>query len=406
MHLRPTRSCLGLIATAGLALTLSGCVGSGGERTTGSLDEMEEVTLSFHLAAPAAHPTGVAVQGFVDEIAEKTNGKVTIEPYFSNSLLPDTEDLSGVGTGVADMGVVFATRHPEELPVVNWFTGMQSLRSNATPHGFLQGSAALQHTFTTSEAIQEEAEGHNLVLLGAHNSATNVGMICNKPITSAADAQGVRARVGGPVWSAEAVSMGFAPVTLPSGGVYEALQRGVIDCNMADPTTVAALGLWEVAKYYHPVAASAAASTLVAVNKDTWDSLPAEVHEIMETAMVNYVGRALTSGLDGYKAFAEGAEDQGVTIVDARPLNEVLHKHQQNHVEKELIESAPSAVTDPEAFTAEWRSTLEKAMDLAVENVGTEPAESQSPEEILEGYKTGADKVDLPGFLSALGTLK
>jgi TRAP-type C4-dicarboxylate transport system substrate-binding protein len=402
MHPGKLRPRLGLVATSVLALTISACGGAGGGDAAGSIDEMDKVTLSFHTAAPPEHPNGVAAKAFVEEVVEETDGKVAIEVHYSNSLLPDSEDLSGIETGVADMGVVFATRHPEELPVVNWLTTMQSLRSGSMPHGFLQSSAALQKIWTVSEPVQKEAGDHNLVLLGGA-AGPSVGLLCNEPIASPAEAKGVRVRVGGPVWSDEAEAMGFTPVSMPTSETYEALQREVVDCEMAHPSTIIAFAYWDVAKYYHPVAGSGSASTLTAVNKDTWESLPSDAQDVLRTAADNYIGRVLDGGFAAYKDFAEQSDEGVVTIVDPRPLNKVLYAHQDAYIQNDVIADAPSEVSDPEAFVQEWRSALEWGMDLAVDNVGTEPEdEALSPEEIRESYLTGGDPVDMPKFLSDL----
>lgn len=406
MHHGKLKPRLGLVVMSVLALTISACEGSSGGNAAGSIDEMDKVTLSFHTAAPPEHPNGVAAKAFVEEISKETDGKIAIEVHYSNSLLPDSEDLSGIGTGVADMGVVFATRHPEELPVVNWLTSMQSLRSGSTPHGFLQSSAALQKIWTTSEPVQQEANDHNLVLLGGA-AGPNVGLLCNKPIDSPAEAKGVRVRVGGPVWSDEAEAMGFTPVSMPTSETYEALQREVIDCEMAHPSTIIAFGYWDVAKYYHPVAGSGSASTLTAVNRDTWESLPSDAQDVLRTATDNYIGRVLEGGFAAFKTFAEKSDGEVVTIVDPRPLNEALYAHQDAYIENDVIASAPSSVPDPEAFVAEWRSALDWGMGLAVDNVGTEPQdEALSPEEVRASYLTGGDVVDMPKFLSDLRTAR
>lgn len=397
---------LGLTTVIGFVLAAGACANPGGSGGGGGTDEsladMKKVTLSFQTQASPQHPFGQAQQAFADEVTKETKGKVTIEPYFSGSLLAGDEDLSGLETGVADMGSMFATYHPQELPVTNWLTQMQSLRADGTPHGFTQASAALQQFITTSEPIQKELADHNLVPLGGSSGATNVNLLCKDPITSPEDAKGKRVRVGGPVWAAEVKAMGFTPVSLTTPEIYEALERGVVDCDLSDPTTIASFGFWEVAKNFHPVSASGASSTLMVVNRDTWDSLPKEVHTILQRAMDNYNGRVLQNGLEAYKTFAAGLDKEGVTIVDPAPLNKSLEAYQAGYVEDELIKAAPAEVADPEAFVKEWQSTLDWAMDLAVENAGSEATPLGTPEEIKAGYLSGPDEFDLPKFLDGV----
>src|ERR1043165_5524501 len=97
------RVSLSLLATIGLASTLTGCGGSAeGGASAPTAGDFEEMTLSLHIAATPQHPQGIALQAFADEVSEATSGKVTIEPFFSNSLISGAEDLDGIGSGVAD----------------------------------------------------------------------------------------------------------------------------------------------------------------------------------------------------------------------------------------------------------------------------------------------------------------
>lgn len=408
---RSTRSKI-VVALAGLigtSMMLAGCSTSDSSsadpsiaENDSSIAEMDPVTLSMHVAVAPTHPQGVALQKLADDVAEKTEGKVTIEPYFSSSLLTSAEDLQGIGGGVADMGQVFATFHPEALPTLSWFTSMQSLRSSSTPHGFLQATAALQRMWTKSEPIAAEAEANNVVYLGGSSSATSIGLLCTKPIETPEDAKGVLVRTSGPVWTEEVKSMGFTPTVLSTSEMYEGLQRGVVDCDWSSPVAMASFSLWEVAKYYHPVAGSGSSSTTFAINKDTWSSLPGEVQEIIQAAANAYSLNAPEGAIAAYQAFAEQLDENGVTVVDPRPLNELLIAHQERVIEEELVRTAPAGVTDPEAFIEEWYSALEWGMEIAVDNVGSEPLESQSPDKIIEGYLQGIEQVDMPAFVAAV----
>lgn len=394
---------VGLTGLLGLALALGGCAKSGGGGGAAeSVDDMEKVKLSFQTQAPPAHPFGIAQQAFVDEIAKETNGKVTIEPYFSGSLLAGDEDLSGLETGVADMGALFASYHPQELPVTNWFAQMQSPRADTAPHGLVQAGAALHKFVNNSDALVKEYEEHNLVLLGASSGASNVNLLCKDPITSLDDVKGTRVRVAGPVYADEMKALGFTPVSLTTPEIYEALERGVVDCELNDPTSMVALGWWEVAKAFHAIPGSGQANAMMVVNRDTWESLPDDVHKIMRSAMQNYNGRILEAGLDGYKNFAEGADAQGLTFVDPQTLAEPLEAYQETYMGKGLIDDAPPSIDDPEKFIQDWRSALDWGMDVAVENVGYEAEGVTTPEQIRDSFLAGPDDVDISKFVDAL----
>jgi hypothetical protein len=54
---------------------------------------------------------------YVNLVAEKTNGMVRIDPYWSQSLLPANQIVSGVSTGVADIGGVGQDKEAGKLPL-------------------------------------------------------------------------------------------------------------------------------------------------------------------------------------------------------------------------------------------------------------------------------------------------
>ncbi|QIX53856.1 TRAP transporter substrate-binding protein DctP [Rhodococcus sp. DMU1] len=391
----------GAVGLAALALTLSACAGAGGGSTATSLEEMEPTTLSLHTAVPVGSPDGKALTAFAEDVAEQTGGKVEIENYFSGSLVAGDQDLQAFKAGVADMGMLLSSYHPQDLPVANWFGQMQSLRSDSTPHGFLQARASLARMWSTSDALNQEIEAHNLVALGAPTVGTNFGLLCTKPVTSPEEAKGVSVRTGGPTWSNEAAAMGFTPVSMSILEAYDAMQRGVIQCVMGSATTQMAYGFWDIAKYWHSVSTSGTAATVLVVNANTWRSLPPDVQQIIQNAANTYSGRAMQNGLDDYRIFGEEAKERGVTFVDPRPLNKPLDEHQAT-VMGELASTAPATVTDPDRFIDDWRAALDWGMEVAVDNVGREPNESYAPDDILNGYLTGPDDFDLEAFTAAV----
>jgi TRAP-type C4-dicarboxylate transport system substrate-binding protein len=395
-----------LVGGAVLTVTLAACAGGGGGGGGGSasdtMADMDPVTLSYHyLATPQSHQ-GQAAQAMADWVAEKSDGKITIEPYPSGSLLKAGEEIEGVGSGLADMGVVIASYEPQELPISAWFNQLNPLASSSMPNGLLQLIAGTNIVMNNSDAIQDEWQSQGVQYLGANVAEVGYGLGCTERMTTPAEAEGVTARVGGPPWDGEVAAMGFEPVSLVITEAYEALQRRAVDCVVGSPSTQRDYGFWEVAPFFIPVSASTNNAVAVVINQDRFDQLPADAQELIQEAANVNLAASLETTLENYRIFAEeGPVEHSIEIVDPSALNEQLDAYQETRID-ELIANAPAGIDDPEAFVAEYREAMERGLSLAEEATGETTSDNPSVDEIVEGYISGPDLVDAPAFIDSV----
>jgi TRAP-type C4-dicarboxylate transport system substrate-binding protein len=380
-----------LAAGTGLILALSSCAGGGRAVANdggGSLQDMEPITISWTDYNAESSSYGKAFQAFAAEVEEKTDGKVTFEPYYSSALMPGEEFLTGVGSGAADMGNLGVSYFPTELPITNWQLNMGSMTNKSFPHGILSGSAAAREAFVGNDALVAEFTDHNLKVLTATNHYQQYDLLCTKPVDSLADAKGLRTRVGGGVWVKEVEALGMIPVPLPVGEMYEGLQRGVIDCVVLHTGGDIDYGLWEIAPHYTPISMSTYPGSAVAINLDTWNALPADVQQIVEDASGTLWETVLTNSISRYAQFAiEGPEKHNIQFHDPRELDKVLASHQES-VTENLADLAPASLKDPEGFIADYRASLEKWTAVLTDELQI-PLRERDPATIKETFKTG-----------------
>lgn len=107
-----------------------------------------------------------------------------------------------------------------------------------------------------------------------------------KPITSIADMQKMKIRLGGVMAGKAAQKLGINITTVAASELYESLQRGVIDGGeFSGPKADDSLKLQEVAKYWcAPAWYQSAGVNGVMVNMDAWNKLPEEYQTAFETA--------------------------------------------------------------------------------------------------------------------------
>ncbi len=404
---------IGAKVTAGLAagiLLLASCSGGSAAQDAeatgvpgagGAIADMEPITLTYASFVAEGDANGKAAAAFLDEIEERTGGKVTFEKFFSASLFPGTETVDAVGSGIADIGWVSTSFHPQELPIANWMLPMGSAQEGSYPIGYLQAYAAAFETFMTDESLAAEFADHNLKVLTG-TSSPNFYALCNKPIDSPEVARGMRARIGGAVWEAEVASLGMTGAFTEFGEMYESLQRGVLDCVVNPPFALADAGLWEVAKYVSPEPFSAFPGNVNVMNLDVWNSLSPEIQQIFREASLTHFEAGVTSVMEAMTRFSvEGVEEQGL-IAQPMPdeLSAALLRHQEA-ARAAMADNAPAGVKDPAGFVKSYEDSLAHWLTVLTAEVGLSlPPAGQQPD-LLQSFKDGGE-VDWSGLLEVV----
>jgi TRAP-type C4-dicarboxylate transport system substrate-binding protein len=379
------------VAGAGVvAVTLTGCGAGGGgqEPAAGGLDDMEPIVLTMNEINPEASVIGRAWTAFMDEVEEKSDGKITFDTYWSAALLPGNEMLTGVSSGVVDMGQILPNNFPQELPVGNLMIQMGSMPSDSFPLGTLQGAAAAQEMYATSDELQAELEGANMTALAVVFPYIQYDLLCTTPIDTPADAAGKRVRTPGGVWNGELEALGMVPVPMPFGETYEALQRGVIDCVALMPAANMDSGLVEIAKEFTPVAMSGFLGAYLGFNLDTWNSLPVEAQQILQDAAVLWwqeyqggaIGRYADMAIDGPKYF-------DLVYHDPSELDEIVIEAQEDALAALGASDVPG-VEDTAAFIDSYQELLDKWSGILTDDLGLEelPRDADS---IRDSWSTG-----------------
>ena len=353
-------------------LALSGCGAGGTDAASAeqSLADMEAKTLTYSDLTSSTSLAGKSVQGWIDALGAETEGKLVVEPYWSSSLLTSDDALSGTGDGVSDITYTVVTYQPQALPVANWMNEQGHLPLDSYPHNQLQTVGVMNEMFST-EAAEKEFESQNVKFLASTSVAGKYDLLCNKELKSQTDLQGIRVRAPGPVWAAEAEALGMTVVNVAQSEAYEALQRGVIDCQIGAPFMYEDYGLSEVAKEYYPASFSANMGLVVLMNLDTWNELPAEAQQALQESMKDFTINRTRADIEAQQVFFDRREELGITTHDVTQMNRVLADFQKER-SATWVDRAPGAVNDPqgdaEALTAamgEWAKTLEGDVPLA-----------------------------------------
>jgi TRAP-type C4-dicarboxylate transport system substrate-binding protein len=216
---------------------------------------------------------------WIKTIGERTNKRVEIQPYWSQSLVSAPRTMSAVKSGIADVGYF----------VSNLLSGEEKDFAPFDIDGALPTDATYLQTWQKIEPVVARIlDRHGIEMMWPRRSA-KVAISCkNKFLTQASDYAGVKIRAAGRWESATITRWGAAPFSIPPADTYTALQSGTVDCTYHIYTLVWALKLFEVAPYITQIDDSAA-FTFMGVNKAKWNQISeadrATIKQISDEAM-------------------------------------------------------------------------------------------------------------------------
>jgi tripartite ATP-independent transporter DctP family solute receptor len=251
------------------------------------------------------------VKNFAEKVEKMSEGRVKFKLYHSAQLYKGKEEFAALERGDIDMTApldIYNTGIVPELGISNlpflW----------ATP-------ASLQKTLDAGlweQGINQKLLEHNIVVLGV--AAGGPYQIYSKkdPVKTPKDMEGKKWGISGSTASKATELLGGAPTTMSSGELYLALQRGTIDGCTRPLITGLGRKLYEVVEHL-TVTNMAYFCTFLSINKQTWDSLPADIQEIMKQA----AGERDQEQLVMLQAFMEKAiatyKEKGVQVHVATP---------------------------------------------------------------------------------------
>lgn len=227
-----------------------------------------KITLTYANFPPATTFPCVQMERWSKEVEKRTGGKVKVQTFPGGTLLPAKNIFDGVITGTADIGNFAMSYQPGRFPV-----------SEAVdlPIGFTSAKSASMALLDMLEKYPKEFEKVKLITAFTCPPAD---FMTSKPVRSLKDLKGMELRASGT--GAEVVKrLGGIPIAMPQSDAPEALQKGVVKGNVSSMEVLKDLNY----AAYLPFATDAnlfVVTFAVVMNKDKWNSLPADVKKVID----------------------------------------------------------------------------------------------------------------------------
>ena len=212
------------------------------------------------------------MERFAQRVNERSGGSIKVTTYPAGQLYTDKSMNDAIMTGGLDMGLNSTAMWTTVVPALNVLDVPFLLNSYEAVGRAMNGS--LGRTLTTE---MERKGVHPLIWV-------DYGYVqfCNnqRPLTKPEDFRGLQLRGYGQIPAETIKDLGASPVTMSSGEVYMAIQRGTIDGQTSGTTAMYQRKIYEVAKYL-TMTNHAFCEFVLAMNNTSWEQLTEEQKQLV-----------------------------------------------------------------------------------------------------------------------------
>ena len=281
---------------------------------------LPEEKLVFATGSSAETVYCQGIQKLSDMVKEKTNGRLTIECYFSGSLgIATGSETDGVSRGTLDMSVGSTSLYSADCPYLTPFTAAYVFES------YEHYRAVMDSDLWAGMADRIAEDIGIRMLRGDYTGARHLNLKGTKEIKSPADMANYKLRVSNneatlfiasKVLGANAIGMNFTEV-------YQALQTGTIDGHENPLTTIVANLFYEVTDSVvltgHQIEAHA-----LAINEERWKALDPAYRELINACWSECVDWIDQTTLQQEKDLVSFLEGEGLVVyeIDKTPFIE------------------------------------------------------------------------------------
>ncbi len=233
--------------------------------------QTKPVDLYFSNVFPAPHKICILNVEWGKEVEKRTNGRVKVTMFPGGTLTPGDKCYDGVVKGLSHLGHSVFAYTIGKFPLTEVID---------LPLGYRSGLAATKLVNEYYPKFKpKELDEVKVMYLHAYGP----GLIhTRKPVNKLEDLKGMKIRATGTV-SRIVQALGATPVAMPMPDTYDALSRGVVEGVVCPIEALEGWKLGEVVKFttQNFIAANSGAMFVV-MNKDSWNSLPADIQKIIE----------------------------------------------------------------------------------------------------------------------------
>jgi TRAP-type transport system periplasmic protein len=230
------------------------------------------ITIRYSTFLGSAGATPDLYRRIWERLSEDTNGKIAIEPFWSNSLSDaQTGAFEAISSGLANMGTCYTQLNPGGFDL-HFGVQLPTLFTSSSV-----GTMVFNDVY--AEYLRENYERRG-VLLARLGLTPPQQLYSKEPIRTLEDMQGKRAWTAGTVATMSVGALGLEPTALRISELYPGFQSGVLDVVPMHDAGAPLFRINEIARYRTPVNLWTNPNEHC-INPSFWNGLPSEVQNYL-----------------------------------------------------------------------------------------------------------------------------
>ncbi len=222
------------------------------------------------------YPVSIAMESFVAEVAERTNGEITGKVFHNGVLGSQPDAIEQIRLGVIDFGEFSLGPMGTSVPETNVVSLPFIFSSIPKMYELMDGEVG--------DAIGAGMIKRGIVPLGWYDAGARSFYNSVRPINTPADVDGLKIRVmSNDLFVSMVESMDGNATPMAFAEVYQSIQTGVVDGAENNPPSYESTSHYEVARYYS-LTEHLIIPECLCMSKVAWDKLTSEQQEIVMSA--------------------------------------------------------------------------------------------------------------------------
>ena len=232
------------------------------------------IELKFNDWGPPGIGIGKLHQEAARMIEERTDGKVKVHCFFSQSLLKYEETFRGVSSNITDISLYSVTPTQEVNRILGMaFTGLP---------GMFKSTKIFQKMLEQYPEFNQEFKKYGVKWISIRSMPPTQLHLVKTPVKTPEDLKGMRI-IGDPYLAGSFKKVGAAVLQLGPPDWYSSLERGLAKGQMVHYAGAYEFKVQELFKYHTHFGGGSAGATPIGfiVNVKKWNSLPPDIREII-----------------------------------------------------------------------------------------------------------------------------
>ena len=305
-----------LLLVTAMLFTLAACGSKQSTPAAAAADEndleavlaaMDPITLRFGTNQASSSVAFQGCQHWADTVKEKTNGKVTIEVYESNTLGSQADMLDGLKMGTIELSFNSPATMSAAVPQVGVLDLPYIFTSKEQAYAVLDGEIG-REIFSAAE----QQEGY--YVLASFEGGFRQSINTKKDVAALADYAGLKFRCPeSKIYLGLYEKLGSIPTAMDMSEVFTALQNGTVDGSESPIFTIYSNSWYEAAKHL-TIDNHIYACNPILVSAKYFDKLPAAIQTLLRETCQEAAQWEREKTTQEEESVIEKMEAAGVTV--------------------------------------------------------------------------------------------